>query len=264
MECRTGCRGVERQGLGRMKTGIMTGTVFHKRFSPVEHEFRYKHGMLLVDIDELGAVCAQSRAVSLERFNWIAFFRQDYLPSSRSLRDEVTHQIKEKTGDAFEGQIYLLAMWRMLGVLMNPIAIFYCQNKEGALSHLVIEVHNTPWGERHVYVLRPPFTDPVDKAFHVSPFLPMALTYRFDAPEPNDVAALTIRVSNDEAQVFTSGFHFTRERFGPSEFRRFILNFPWITLSVMRRIYWQAFLLWIKRVPFFRHPGRASAPPMAR
>ena len=152
----------------------------------------------------------------------------------------------------------------MLGVLMNPIAVFYCQNKEGALSHLVIEVHNTPWGERHVYVLRPPFTDPVDKAFHVSPFLPMALTYRFEAPEPSDVAALTIRVSSDEAQVFTSGFHFTRESFGPSEFRRFILNFPWVTLSVMRRIYWQAFLLWIKRVPFFRHPGRASAPPMAR
>ena len=108
-----------------MKTGIMTGTVFHKRYSPVEHEFRYKHGMLLVDIGELDGVCAQSRAVSLERFNWLAFFRQDYLPSSRTLRDEVMHQIKEKAGDAFEGQIYLLAMWRMLGVLMNPIAVFY-------------------------------------------------------------------------------------------------------------------------------------------
>ena len=247
-----------------MKTGIMTGTVFHKRYSPVEHEFRYRHGMLLVDIDELDAVCAQSRAVSLERFNWIAFLRQDYLPSHRILRDEVRHQIKEKTGDAFDGQIYLLAMWRMPGVLMNPIAIFYCQDKEGELSHLVVEVHNTPWGERHVYVLTPPFEDPVPKAFHVSPFLPMALTYRFEAPEPSDVAALTIRVSSNEAQVFTSGFHFVRGDFGASEFRRFIVNFPWATLSVMRRIYWQAFLLWIKRVPFFRHPGGASAPPKAR
>ena len=113
-----------------MKTGIMTGTVFHKRFSPVEHEFQYKHGMLLVDIDELDSVCAQSRAVSLERFNWLAFFRRDYLPSPRTLRDEVKNQIKEKTGDAFEGQIYLLAMWRMLGVLMNPIAVFIARTRK--------------------------------------------------------------------------------------------------------------------------------------
>ena len=247
-----------------MKTGIMTGTVFHKRYFPVEHEFQYKHGMLLVDIDELDAVCAQSRAVSIERFNWIAFYRQDYLPSPRTLREEVNHQIMEKTGDTFEGQIYLLAMWRMLGVLMNPITVFYCQDKEGALSHLVVEVHNTPWGERHVYVLTPPFTNPVEKAFHVSPFLPMALTYRFEAPEPSNVAALMIRVFSDQAQVFTAGFHFTQQDFGASEFRRFIVNFPWVTLSVMRRIYWQALQLWIKKAPFFRHPGGASAPPMGR
>ena len=68
-----------------MKTGIMTGTVFHKRFSPVEHGSRYKHGMLLVDIDELGAVCAQSaRYRSSDLIGLLFFGRTTCLRLERS------------------------------------------------------------------------------------------------------------------------------------------------------------------------------------
>ena len=76
MERRTGRWGVERQGLGGMKTGIMTGTVFHKRYSPVEHEFRYKHGMLLVDIGELdGFVLNLALYRSSDLIGWLFFGR---------------------------------------------------------------------------------------------------------------------------------------------------------------------------------------------
>ena len=137
---------------------------------------------------------------------------------------------------------------------MNPIAVFYCLNENGTLGYVVVEVHNTPWNERHVYVLTPPFDQRVSKAFHVSPFLPMALTYEFELAEPADMLKLSIKVYDDEGKLFGSGVHFGWSEFSASAIRRYALQFPLMAFSVMRKIYWQAMKLWMKGVPIFRHP----------
>ena len=88
------------------------------------------------------------------------------------------------------GPVTLLAHLRTFGWLFNPLAVYYCWTAGGdALDAVVLEVTNTPWGERHWYVLdardgETPTT--VAKAMHVSPFLPMDVEYRITWTTPGD------------------------------------------------------------------------------
>ena len=73
------------------------------------------------------------------------------------LADAVRRRIHEETGDHHAGPIYLLANWRYFGYQNNPIAVYYCYDETGnQLRYVVAEVTNTPWGERHSYVLEAP------------------------------------------------------------------------------------------------------------
>ena len=109
-----------------LDAAIYEGALTHARTTPKAHRFDYNFATFYCDLEEIPALCARSQLLSYERFNWVSYHRHDYLPSSRTLRDEVIHQIKEKTGVMFNGQIALLANWRSFGTLINPIALFYC------------------------------------------------------------------------------------------------------------------------------------------
>ena len=64
------------------------------------------------------------------------------------------------------------------------------------MKTVVAEVNNTPWGERHCYVLDPDQFDDerrtLSKEFHVSPFLPMDMEYRWRLPDPNSVLKVNL------------------------------------------------------------------------
>ena len=65
-------------------------------------------------------------------------------------------RIREETGEEHTGPIYLLANLRYFGISMNPIACYYCFDDAQRLQFLVAEVNNTPWNERHSYVMQGP------------------------------------------------------------------------------------------------------------
>ena len=46
-----------------------------------------------------------------------------------------------------------LCMPRILGYVFNPLSIYFCYRRDGALAALLYEVHNT-FGERHSYLFR--------------------------------------------------------------------------------------------------------------
>jgi DUF1365 family protein len=82
----------------------------------------------------------------------------------------------------------------------------------------------------------------------------MTLTYRFDLSEPGDSLALSISVFDDEGKIFGSGIRFDWTEFSSRSLRQYARRFPLMTVSVLRKIYWQAMRIWLKGVPFVRHP----------
>lgn len=170
--------------------GIYTGWVRHRRFSPKAHHFNYPLAMVQLDVEQLEKSFARSRWWSLERWNAISFRRKDYLDyPGAGLADSVRNCVEAATGQRPMGRIQIYTQPRFWGFVFNPVSFYWCHNREGEVEAIIAEITNTPWNERHRYVL--PASDVSQagqnkwrfdfaKDFHVSPFMPMELDYRWN------------------------------------------------------------------------------------
>jgi uncharacterized protein len=248
-----------------MHSALYSGRLSHRRRRPRPHEFEYAVCYAWLDLAELDLVFAGRWFWSTRRpaLGWLR--RADYLgdpatPLDAALRDRV----EAETGRRPAGPIRMLTMLRTWGHCFNPVTFYYCYDPDGArVETIVAEITSTPWGERHAYVLPASAGRRVDdalrfefrKRFHVSPFMPMDQDYDWTFGEPG--TGLRIRMMNrhDGVRVFDAALALERREITGASLAWALLRHPFATLNVLRRIYWQAFRLWLKRVPFYAHPA---------
>ncbi|SFK30345.1 DUF1365 domain-containing protein [Lysobacter sp. cf310] len=253
-----------------LHSAVYEGVVRHRRFRPHAHRFEYRIAQLYLDLSELQRVFAGRRLWSLDRPNLAEFRRSDYLgPAALPLDEAVRQRVEQVSGRRPLGPIRLLTHLRYAGYVFNPVSFYYCHDPDGALECVLAEITNTPWRERHTYVL------PVgearrrgralswgfDKRFHVSPFMPMQRRYdwRFTSPERD----LHVRMQvHDAAGVeFDAGLHLQRRALDAGALARVLWRYPLMTASVVGAIHWQALRLWLKRNPVYAHPDLQRGPP---
>lgn len=248
----------------RFQSCLYVGTVRHRRFHPVPHEFRYRMLLAYLDLDEVETVFRGRWLWSAGRPSWVWFRRADHLGDPRRpLSDCVRELAGQHLGRTVEGPVRLLTNPRYLGVLMNPVSFYYCFDSTGVnVDAVVAEVNNTPWGERHCYVLdwRESRTGNVlrtshKKEFHVSPFLPMLMQYRWRLSRPGERLAVQIDDLDDGRKILDATLVLRRQPITGRTLATSLMQFPMMTVKVISAIYWQAFRLWSKRIPYFPHPG---------
>ena len=260
-----------------MNSALYRGWVRHRRHAPVPHAFRYPLFMMYLDLDELASLFDGRWLWSARGPNLAWFRRADYLgdrrvPLDRAVRDLV----EDRTGGRPAGPIRLLTHLRYFGLAMNPVSVYYCFAPGGRdVEVIVAEVTNTPWNERHAYVLRPErdgaagaaWRFRTDKALHVSPFMDMAMRYVWRVSSPARRLVVHIENHAGDQTPFDATLALRREPLTGRSLAAALVRYPWMTAQVAGGIYWQALRLWARGVPFHAHPARRrqDAPaPVAR
>jgi DUF1365 family protein len=185
---------------------MYAGTIRHRRFAERAHAFRHRIAFAYLDLDALPA-----------RF-----------------------------GLDTPAAVKLLTMPRSLGVGFNPVSFYYCFGEGGELTHVVAEVTNTPWGERHAYVLTGGRGEPA-KALHVSPFMGMDHEYAVRASAPGETLSVHIESRRAGELAFDATLNLARRPY--SRRRLFAASIRTLTL-----IYAHALALKVKGVRYHPHP----------
>lgn len=241
---------------------LMTGRVWHRRHNEAAHDFAYPLALVLVNLSEPETLLARNPLWGA-RWRLVTLRTSDYIDERElPLLDKVRETAREHELDFSGGQVLMLAQPRALGLLFNPLVLyFHIPAGAGAPDAILAEVRNTPWGERHFYAHAASGPErhlrfEHDKNFHVSPFLPMELTYHWsvDWTEPLGVR---IAVRDGDRVLFEAGMRLNAQQAGRANMMAAGYRFMMQSLLTRLRIYRQALRLWRLRVPFHAHPGRS-------
>ncbi len=247
-----------------LKSAIYTGQLAHCRHHPKYHFFRYRVFMMYIDLSEVSEIFSLTRLWSSRRFALAWLKRTDYIgPKEMTIEDAVRNRIYEEINEQFEGSVRMLTNLRYFGFAMNPITSYYCFDAEEKLRYIVVEVTNTPWKERHAYVLRcnpESFVQRInfEKKLHVSPFNDMQIDYAWRSNLPSQSIQLSLANWRAGKSEFEADLSLQRKEISASSLRRFILGYPFMTLKVCAAIYWQALKLYMKGVKPVKHPSASA------
>lgn len=248
-----------------MHSALYTGRLRHRRRLPRPHAFAYDVAYVWLDLAELGTVFRgrwfwSTRRPALAWFRRADYFGDPSVPLDVAVRDRV----EAETGQRPTGPVRMLTQLRNYGHCFNPVTFYYVFAPDSNLVETILaEINNTPWNERHAYLLRvpadhdasTPFEFRFDKTFHVSPFMPMAQSYRWCFGLPGE--RLEVHMENFEQgeRLFDATLTLRRKPITGGSLAGVLLRFPASTLRVLVAIHWQALWLWLKRVPVHDHPG---------
>jgi uncharacterized protein len=241
-----------------MESAIYQGQVVHNRLIPKKHHFSYSIFLLWIKLDELADIEKNVSWFSTSKWAPIRFKRTDYLGSPDTpLQQSVLEKMSSLAGTELHGSVFLLSPLRTLGWYFSPVNFYYLQQENGHFSYLLAEVSNTPWNERHCYLVDLNEQQDSQKVFHVSPFNPMDMTYKWKISQPMQQLRLTLSC-HQQSKHFVAALDLCKEPLNSSTLKRVVMNIPSMTIKTVVGIYWQALKLFVKRVPFYGHPAQGK------
>lgn len=241
---------------------LYAGQVMHQRMKPVGHRFSYDVFSLMIDLDRLDEAGGLCTVFSVNRRNLLSFHEKDHTSDSvMPLRVYVDALLGQNGLSVRPARVLLVCYPRILGLVFNPLAVYYAYGDDGALSAMIYEVRNT-FGERHTYVCPIGSFDvsdagirqQCDKLFHVSPFIPMAMRYQFRMLPPGEEIRWRILETDKDGPLLAATFSGVQVPLKTGKILRLVARIPHLTLKIIAGIHWEALKLWIKGVRYIPRP----------
>jgi DUF1365 family protein len=244
-----------------MSAELVCGQVMHRRLRPAANRFVYRVFFLRLPLSRLADV--PNAVFSINRFNLLSLHFRDHGARDGTHPLAWIRALLAREGfECANGEVWLHTFPRVLGYVFNPVSFWFCEDRLRRTRVVLAEVNNT-FGEHHLYLLahadQRPIADGDElaarKAFHVSPFLPLAGEYRFRFVNTGARRIARIEYSDARGPLLLASIGGRPQPLAAGHLARAFLTHPLMTFGVMGRIYWQALRLWAKRVPFLPKPA---------
>lgn len=250
-----------------MKSCIYKGKVRHRRFETKAHAFNYQLYMMFINLDELPTLFNNYRGWSSKQTQraFAHFRRTDHFGDPKQpLKQAVSDLVKQEADLSLEGDIYMLTHFRYFGYVFNPLCLYYCLDKANEnIVAIVAEVSNTPWNEKHCYVLtanqgsdkKHRYRHP--KAFHVSPFLKMNMDYHWHLHKPSKNLFVHLENRRGHEKLFDATMLLEREPINQKNLTRVLCAYPVMTLQIIFAIHFEALKLWLKGIKYIPYKKKS-------
>ncbi|TDF38637.1 DUF1365 domain-containing protein [Alteromonadaceae bacterium M269] len=242
-----------------MESSLYQGTVTHSRFTPVKHQFDYKITLFWLKLSELEELNQRLSFFSSHSFAWARFKESDYFDTKDgSVEQRALAKMRELSGKELSGDIFMLGQLRTLGLYFSPVNFYFLRpDGESHFSHMLAEVSNTPWNQKHCYLVDMNEQGNNDKVFHVSPFNPIDMQYQWTVKQPAQTFAMKLACIKNEKH-FEAGLALTKQALTNKTLSSALFKVPSFTLKSLVGIYWQALKLFFKGAPVYTHPQQGN------
>ena len=238
-----------------MRSCLYSCKVAHFRKRPKRHRFRYRIFMFMLDLDELDSLSGKLWLISRNRFNAYSYRDSDHFSQGFSTPRENVEAFLHSNGiDEPIGRISLLTHLRTWGYAFNPVSFYFVEGKNGQALCLISEVANT-FNEQKLYLVNSDglsgdsFADTQEKLFYISPFSDLDTRLHFHVKIPGENLSISINESDSDGAYFFSSLVGPKKKLNNFNLLKYTLFFPFITLSIVGGIHWQALKLFLKKIP---------------
>ena len=250
-------------------SAIYSGNVIHKRFHPKKHSFNSSLYMLALNVDEIEQAKKGFGLFGFSWFNPLRFVEKDYLRDEpNSLSQRIKDKVKALSGDTDIQNILMLVQVRCFGIYFSPANFYFCYNSNNECTQMMAEVSNTPWNERHYYLVDLLQEQQISKKiFQVSPFMNLDMSYHWRVKPPQqDDDNLFVKIENKRTnqetgevnRLFEASLILKKKAFKKRNLLKIWVQLPVMTVKIVIGIYWQALRLFLKRIPFIGYQKLGS------